>query len=321
MPTGKKVKPAAPAAKAASGKTATKAKATPAAKSKPAAKLAPESKTKPVKKTVAKVSKSAPVKAAVPAKPVAPVKPEKAIKLKTPAVKIAPVVKEVDEVPPLIRAREKKYTELFGASQPKGKGVDIQGETMSAAQVEAQGWSLMQFPPPAGRMSWIYATHGLSTMRATGADKPTRIELVMHWREKHTQPLELLASLVKYILESGNIPVPGHIITAQDGLVSNIDMARHCVALDGAPSIPAKIEIAGGSFTPLVMLGISDAELEYALKVPPQLADGKQVLMEAVRVGGVFPVTDPKRLCLTRRRDFNKVWESAFRTIRERKPR
>jgi hypothetical protein len=69
----------------------------------------------------------------------------------------------------------------------------------------------------------------------------------------------------------------------------------------------------------MVLLGISDAELEQAMKVPTELADGRKVLMEALRSGGVFPVTDPKRLCLTRRRDFRRLWENAFRTVRERK--
>jgi hypothetical protein len=39
--------------------------------------------------------------------------------------------------------------------------------------------------------------------------------------------------------------------------------------------------------------------------------------MEALRIGGVFPVTDPKRTCLTRRRDYLRLWETAFRTVRE----
>jgi hypothetical protein len=41
--------------------------------------------------------------------------------------------------------------------------------------------------------------------------------------------------------------------------------------------------------------------------------------MEALRMGGIYPVSDPKRLCLTRRRDFHRLWENAFRVVRERK--
>lgn len=217
------------------------------------------------------------------------------------------------------KAREKKLVELFGPSLPKGKGVNAAGETMSPTEVAEQGWCLMQFPPPEGRMSWIYTTHGLSTARAKGSDKPTRVELVVYWREKHTLPLQLLNDVARYILETGNVPEAGQLITAEDAAITvATDLARHCVT--GEALGPGKrVEVPGGSFTPIVLLGISDAELEFASRVRPDIADGKQVLIEALRIGGVFPVTDPKRLCLTRRRDFNKVWEAAFRTVRERK--
>ena len=292
-----------------------------ASKAKPAVKTTP----KPApKKAAAKAKPVKPVKSAKPIKHVKQVKPPKAVKKAAPkkplAAKPAAPVKRAIVVSATAKHREKKFNEFFGPAQPRGKGLNVLGEPITADEFEAQGWCIMQFPPPAGRMSWIYATHGLSTSKLKNSGEPARVELVMHWREKHTLPLQLLSDVAKYILETGNGPAPGHIITAEDAISTSIDLARHCVALDAAPMLPPRIEIPGGhGFTPLVLLGISDAELEYAMKVPAQLADGKQVLMEALRQGGVYPVTDPKRLSLTRRRDFNKVWETAFRTIRERK--
>ena len=82
-------------------------------------------------------------------------------------------------------------------------------------------------------------------------------------------------------------------------------------------AIPEKIEQPGGSVKMILLLGVSDAEMQVALKVNPEHANGRQVLLEALKAGGVFPVTDPKRTCLTRRRDFLRLWENAFRMVRE----
>lgn len=310
MPAGKKASKSKPAAKSTPKPALKKA----AAKAKPVKAANPP---KPIK-TSKEVKE---VKAAKVGKPVKPVKAPKKTAVTKPLVpKVAAPVKRAIVASATAKHREKKFNEFFGPAQPRGKGLNVLGEPISADEFEAQGWCILQFPPPAGRMSWIYATHGLSTSKLKNSGEPARVELVMHWREKHTLPLQLLSDVAKYILETGNVPAPGHIITAEDAISANVDLARHCVALEASPMLPTRIEIPGGhGFTPLVLLGISDAELEYALKVPPQMADGKLVLIEALRQGGVYPVTDPKRLCLTRRRDFNKVWETAFRTIRERK--
>jgi hypothetical protein len=152
-----------------------------------------------------------------------------------------------------------------------------------------------------------------------GREKPLRVELVMHWRDKDTLPLQILTAAAKYISSSGNVLAPGQVLSASEGVNTGIDLIYHCLAFDPEPALPRELDLPGGAVRPLVLLGISDAELEFAAKVRPELADGREVLMEALRSGGVFPVTDPKRLCLTRRRDFMRIWEAAFRKIRERK--
>jgi hypothetical protein len=67
-----------------------------------------------------------------------------------------------------------------------------------------------------------------------------------------------------------------------------------------------------------VLLGITEDELQMGLRVRPEIANGRQVLLEAMRSGGVYPVSDPARGCMTRRRDFHRVWETSFRTVREK---
>ncbi|HLX64454.1 MAG TPA: suppressor of fused domain protein [Planctomycetota bacterium] len=219
-----------------------------------------------------------------------------------------------------LKHREKKYAELFGPSLPKGKGLNAEGEPIQAAEFAEKGWTILQFPPRPGRLSWIYATHGLSTAVAKGKERPTRMELVMHWRDKDILPLKILTAAAKYVLESGNMLASGQIISGDEGIGADVELVRHCLACDPEPTIPRHVELPSGVIQPLVLMGISDAEFEYAMKVRPDLADGRLVLMEALRTGGVFPVTDPKRQCLTRRRDFMRIWENAFRYVRERRP-
>jgi hypothetical protein len=105
---------------------------------------------------------------------------------------------------------------------------------------------------------------------------------------------------------------------------------QHWLACEPDPTIPAHLDIplnphSGkkgkgevGRLRFVLLLGISDAELQCALKVNPALADGRTVLLEALQDGGVFPVSDPERTCLTRRSDFHRLWENAFRIVRER---
>ena len=308
MPTGK----SSPKKKILKVKSAPKAPVRSKAKAKPpikAAKPAAKPPTKPVAKPAVKASAkpSAPKKIAVAA-------PKKTIAVAKPA-KVAKASGAAAEA----KIREKIYTELFGPSLPKGKGLNPQGESISPEEFAAQGWSVMQFPPRTGRLSWIYSTHGLSTANAQGKDRPIRVELVMHWRDRDNIALQVLSDAVKYMLKTGHLLAPGEIVSDNEGVPGSAAMLKHFLAFDPAPIMPRALELPGGDVRTIVLLGISDAELEYAAKVRPELADGRIVLMEALRAGGVFPVTDPKRQCLTRRRDFLRIWETAFRGVRERK--
>ena len=213
------------------------------------------------------------------------------------------------------------YTDLLGISQPKGKGLNFSGEPLKPEEFAAQGWCVMQFPPRPGRLSWIYATNGLSTVKANGKDQPTRVELVMHWRDRENVAVQVLTDAANHLLQSGAEFAPGEILSEAQGMHINPNeiTLKHFVTFTPDPFMPKSLDLPGGGVRPVMLLGISDAELESATKVRPDLADGKMVLMDALRKGGVFPVTDPKRQCLTRRRDFLRIWEAAFRAARERK--
>lgn len=304
MPTGK----SSPKKKILKAKPAPKAPVLAKAKAKPPIKAA-----KPVAKPEAKPLAKPSVKAS--AKPSAPKKIAASTQKKTSVAKPAKALGSAAEA----KIREKIYTELFGPSLPKGKGLNPQGESISPEEYAAQGWSVMQFPPRTGRLSWIYSTHGLSTASAQGKDRPTRVELVMHWRDRDNIALQVLSDAVKYMLKTGHLLAPGEIVSENEGVPGSAAMLKHFLAFDPHPIMPRALELPGGEVRTIVLLGISDAELEYAAKVRPELADGRIVLMEALRAGGVFPVTDPKRQCLTRRRDFLRIWETAFRGVRERK--
>ncbi len=314
MPTGKASpkKMILKAVRAPKAPVRAKAKVKPPIKpAKPIAKPAAKPSAKPVAKPQVKSAAKPPVPkkiAAAAPKMASATKPAKVTKPTKPSGAAAEA-----------KIREKKYTELFGPSLPKGRGLNPQGEAITPEEFAAQGLSVMQFPPRTGRLSWIYSTHGLSTVRAQGKDRSTRTELVMHWREKDNAALQVLSDAAKYMLKTGHLLAPGEIVSEADGVPGNAAMLKHFLAFDPAPVMPRALDMPGGDVRTIVLLGISDAELEYAAKVRPELADGRIVLMEALRAGGVFPVTDPKRQCLTRRRDFLRIWETAFRGVRERK--
>ena len=219
------------------------------------------------------------------------------------------------------KSLDKYYAEFLGISQPKGKGLNFSGEPLKNEELAAQGFCVMQFPPRPGRLSWIYATHGLSTVNAKGKDQPTRMELVMHWRERENIAVQVLTDAANYLLQSGAAFAPGEILSEAQGMHINPNeiTLKHFMTFTPDPFMPKALDLPGGAVRPVFLLGISDAELESATKVRPELADGKTVLLDAMRKGGVFPVTDPKRQCLTRRRDFLRIWETAFRAARERK--
>ncbi|MCY3021634.1 MAG: suppressor of fused domain protein [Planctomycetota bacterium] len=180
-----------------------------------------------------------------------------------------------------------------------------------------EGLCVMQYPPRPDRMSWVYVTHGLSQAARKGR-RSSRLELVVHWRNRESQAARVLLHAARSMLESGSPVGPGTVISSRDVPGVAAPGLQHWLVCGPDRTIPERIEHPGGHVRFVLLLGITDAELQCALRVNSALADGRQVLLEAVRDGGVYPVSDPERNCLTRRGDFLRLWENAFRTVRER---
>lgn len=221
-------------------------------------------------------------------------------------------------------ARHKSYAEFFGETLPKGKVLLADGGCVTPAAASREALSFAQYPPRPGRIGWLYVTHGLS-QAAMKSNRPARLELALHWRERDTKaPLQVLAQAAKCALDSGGPLGPGAVLSSQEMPGLRVANLQHWLACAPDPAIPAQLELSLPPKTGvrhirfLLLLGISDAELQCALKVNPALADGRQVLLEALQSGGVFPMSDPERTCLTRRTDFHRLWENTFRAVRER---
>jgi len=215
-------------------------------------------------------------------------------------------------------ARSKKLAEIFGPEFPKGKYLLPDGNLATAVSAQAIPVCVVQYAPRPDRMSWVYVTNGLSQTNQ-GSAKSAGTELVLLWRQCDTTlTSRILCHVSNYILESGNAVSVNQIVTGQDVPKLGATGFQHWLACKPDANIPDHIEHSKSKTNLLILVGITDAEMQVALKVNPALADGKRVLLEALRVGGVFPVTDPARVCLTRRRDFNRLWESAFRLVKEK---
>ena len=215
-------------------------------------------------------------------------------------------------------ARHKAYAQVFGPAFPKGQVLLAEGECIAPAAACRRNLSFMQYPPRPDRLGWIYVTHGLSQACAKGK-RALRIELALHWRGRDNKAaVGVLAQAAKYMLESGTPISPGAVLSSQEVPSLGVSNLRHWLACEPDSAIPARIEHSGVCVHFVLLLGISDAELQCALRVNPALADGRQVLLEALQCGGVFPMSDPERTCLTRRSDFHRLWERSFQTVRER---
>ena len=211
-------------------------------------------------------------------------------------------------------ARERKFVEIFGAILGK-LAANAQEKTCPVLSAAAgDGLCVLQFSPRTDRMTWVSATHGLSD-----CSKGAQTELFVHWRARDAKtPVRLLTQAARYALESGIPLTPGSVLAATDEkpLNAGVPGLPHWLLCPPDQLVADQLQ---GAVKIALLVGITDAELQFALKVKPDLCDGRKVLFEALRVGQVYPVTDPNRLCMTRRRDFHRIWEAAFVRIRNGK--
>jgi hypothetical protein len=208
-------------------------------------------------------------------------------------------------------AREKRLIQLFGQTTPKGKVLDENGASLTPLAAARLNFGIMPFAPRPDRMNWIYLTHG---MLQAGKQK---IELVLHWKPRENQhPVTALHRIAQYAI--GGVTLnPGDMVSGNESLDLSSSGFQHWLVCEPDNSLPEQLDLPGAKTRLLLLLGISDGEMQTAMRVKPELADGRRVLLEALKAGGIFPVSDPGRTCMTRRRDFNRLWETAFHTVKE----
>ncbi|HYG76230.1 MAG TPA: suppressor of fused domain protein [Planctomycetota bacterium] len=232
------------------------------------------------------------------------------------------VARKVESAPDnsaLFTAREKKIAAIFGPLFPKGRLISPDGALVTPLAGCKLEFCLGQYAPKPDRMSWVYVTHGFSCACEQKNKSLPRTELLIQWRSRDPKvPVKVLTQTAKYILGTGHPVSAGEVLSKDQIGDCGVTEFQHWVVSAPEKSVPEKLELAPGTLRLLQLIGVTDAELQVALKVNPELADGRQVLLEALRTGGVFPVTDIQRTCLTRRRDFLRIWETAFRLVRER---
>jgi hypothetical protein len=218
-------------------------------------------------------------------------------------------------------AREKKLTEIFGPFVGKSVVPGAQLNSEAAAAAARLGLSVLQYGPKSDRMSWVSVTHGLSMPSIHKGSQASRFELVLHWRQKDAKlPVSVLAQAAAYVLDNSAPLTPGElVISGQDTRTFGISALPHWIVCAPDKTTPANLETDSGSIRFAVLVGITEGEMQCAMKVNSGLADGRKVLFEALKLGQVYPVTDPDRLCMTRRRDFHRIWETAFQQVKNAK--
>jgi hypothetical protein len=214
--------------------------------------------------------------------------------------------------------REKQYAQIFGSSTPKGQALSLDGQPLPPADASRQGLCVMQYAPRAQRMSWLYVTHGLSQCVVKSSSKKAGQEIVLHWKQRETaSAVKVLSQIARHVLNDKGALQPGDFVSAGESMDFKDAGYQHWLACPVDKALAGRMLECNASTDLLALVGISEAEMLCALKVSPEQADGRQVLFQSLVAGGIHPMTDPLRTCLTRRRDFNRIWESSFRAVRE----
>lgn len=210
----------------------------------------------------------------------------------------------------------KLFIQGIGPAFPSGKVLNAEGVAVAPSSGEIQ---VLQVAPRPDRMSWIYTTVGVSATPAAKHAKPYHLELSAHWKVRDPKSAaRILTTIAKHTLDNGIRLNPGDVVTTDTTMDLRVDGIQHWLVCPPDRSTPSPVKFGGGNVQILVLLGITEDELQMGLRVRPEIANGRQVLLEAMRTGGVYPVSDPARGCMTRRRDFHRVWEGAFRSVREK---
>lgn len=176
-------------------------------------------------------------------------------------------------------------------------------DTFGQADIDPRWLHLgvFEFAPTAARPSWLYATSGGSTPWETDpADYDPDdyswlgVELVMETPAQADWAVGVLQRLLAFQVllchgHFGGTPLDyGHRVPAGGPIDGGQSPLRH-FALSQPTHYPATAQLPSGRFDLLHVVGISEAERDFAQ------AEGTRALIAALQAKGAFPVTDPQR--------------------------
>lgn len=162
---------------------------------------------------------------------------------------------------------------------------------------------VFEVPPNSSRASWLYVSSGLSNAWEDGSPDPTGpsglgMEFVLQTPRREEWAIDRLAHVVAFQSLISGGKYPGR------GLLDLYDRIPLRCPISGEPSeltwltvgppdgLPTSFQLPTGSVDILTIVGITETEAAHAR------AHGGDKLLEILRSGGAFPVTDAKRASL-----------------------
>jgi hypothetical protein len=196
------------------------------------------------------------------------------------------------------------YPRLFG-SVSRGIFViphDMFAKTFGQADVDPRWlhYGVFEYAPTPGRSSWIYATSGMSTPweakeSDTSAISGLGYEFVFEssvrgdWAIRRLWQLMAYQVLLCYSRYPGRKPLGAFDRLPLRSPIWDRESKIEFLMLAPAGSSFGTQRVESGSFELLRVVGITDDEAAFAR------AQGGDSLMESLRSGSAFPVTDPTR--------------------------
>jgi hypothetical protein len=207
-----------------------------------------------------------------------------------------------------MKAREDAFGRAFGPTSPRGQVLKPHDQSW---ELRIPGFAFLRYPPRGNRKFWLYLTDGLSQpasyadYRAGRADE-VGVELAIATAREEAWPLAMLELVAHYAVTSGRPILPHQRLPAGDLMAEAA--GGHLLAL-ADPGYPTEFRPAGGPVRIVHLVGVTAAEAERA----KQLAGtrGSEILEDVLRAAGVGCVTDRQRPGVTRRADFDALWDAA----------
>jgi hypothetical protein len=205
---------------------------------------------------------------------------------------------------------EEVYPRLFG---PHGPDIavltaDLFMKTFKQPSFDPR-WlhsGVLEVPPTEGRRSWLYVSSGLSNAWEDDEPQPAGpsglgMEFVLQVPERSPWALERMAHVIAFQTLIAYGHYPGRDLLAfhdRIPLRSSIDGASSeltWLTIGPSDGLPADFQLPTGSVELLTIVGITEWEAAHAQ------AHGGGVLLDILREGDAYPVTDPRRSSLVAR--------------------